>query len=278
MKRALMLAVLACVPSLLAGAVEESSSPPVPSPTVPPELEAGSPLPSATALPEGRPKPKAARKRPAPPKIRLGEKHESEHTHWTGVGLNTTGKTQAKADGSTLTAVLTGAADAHGFFGILSTSIATVQLVQEFDIVPGDPKAPWVLLSLSGKLEGYVRSESHAAASLRQADAVVYPASGGPAVWLAFPACCGVSDTSASPCKQQYEAPSVTMPAGHYVLVMNLVLEADADGLFRGHGVAVFAPRFHAGTWRSEAAAVESLKEEDFGFAVTLKATAPPSD
>ena len=104
-------------------------------------------------------------------------------------GVNPPAKFQVKASGGELTAVVTAAADSHAFFGIPSTTSSPIQLVQEFEIVPGDPHDPRVMLSFTGTLDGYVRSEKHSAAALRQADAAVYPVDGGPSISLGFTPC-----------------------------------------------------------------------------------------
>src|SRR5437763_1820121 len=103
MKRAVMLVLLACAPTPRAD-VDAAETPrqPLPSPTVPPAAVAAPPFPSAPALPDVDAPPAAtrvrkARKKPAPPKIVLGEKHEQDQPGWSGVGIIATGKFTAKA-------------------------------------------------------------------------------------------------------------------------------------------------------------------------------------
>jgi hypothetical protein len=152
--------------------------PPTPSPTVPPGPEVKWPIPSVSALPylDPPPDPKgkhsATKNRPSPT-IHLGEKHETDEPYWAGAGLITKGGFKVKVKGGTLTAVETGAADSHCLFGVRSETVATLQLVQEFTIVPASEEENLAQLSLSGKLDGYLRSEKHASASLRVVEAVV---------------------------------------------------------------------------------------------------------
>jgi hypothetical protein len=286
MKRALMLTVLACGllargPSPRTDAVEAPASPPLPSPTVPPGADRPSPIPLPLAIPdrgpvEGQAKGKPAKKKPAAPKIRLGEKHETDTPTGHGPGQIPAGKIQVKADGGKLKAVLTASASSHCFFGIPSTSVESLQLVQEFEIVPGDEGDPRVEISLSGKLDGYVRSELRSSASLRLADASVYPACGGPSLWLAFPPCCA-SGTSSARCEQETRSPPLTVTTGRYVLVMNLVLETTAANLFRGHAEAVFAPGRQPGRWTSPIEnPFEDVEADDFGLTVLLRTASPP--
>jgi hypothetical protein len=155
-------------------------------------------------------------------------------------------------------------------------SVASLQLVQEFEIVPGDEADPRVSLALSGKIECYVRSETRGMALLRQADAAVYSQGGGPAVWLNFPGC-QASGTDVRRCSGEFEVPPLTLPSGRYALVVTLVLETATDGPLRGHSVAVFATGFNAGRWTSPDAVLDDLDEEALGLAVTVKTTPPPS-
>ena len=105
--------------------------------------------------------------------------------------------------------------------------------------------------SLSAKLDGYLRSENRGAAGLRVADAAVHPAGGGPAVWLAFPPCQTSSD-GMQRCEREAEPTSLTLPAGHYVLVANLVIETTTGGFLRSHAEAIFSPGRREGSWSLE--------------------------
>ena len=114
-------------------------NPPLPSPIAPTVTGRAAPVPAIEALPvEEVPKTRRRPARvPAPPRIVLGEKHESNRPVWSGAGIITSDKPEVKAVGGRLTAVLTGVADSHAFFGVPSASLARYQLVQEFEIVAG---------------------------------------------------------------------------------------------------------------------------------------------
>jgi hypothetical protein len=220
---------------------------------------------------------KKAKKKPKAPTIRLGEKQETQNPDWSGAGEIPKGEINAKVEANELATFLSGEAYAHSFAGHHARSLASIQLVQEFDIVPGDPEDPRVMLTLGGKLDGYLRSECKGTACLRLADAAVYPACGGPTLGLSFPPSCS-SGNGSHRCEAEAQSPSLMLLAGRYVLVVRLVLETTADGLFRGHGEAVFAPGTREGTWTSKDNPPPELEGEDFGFAVTLRADAPPPD
>src|SRR5262249_22807164 len=151
-----------------------------------------------------RPQPK---KKSGPPRIVLGEKTESDHPIWKGAGVNSAAKFQVKASGASLEVLVTAAADSHAFWGVPSVTVSPIQFVQEFEIVPGRPDDPGVMLTFSGKLDGYIRTEKHSAAALRVAEAVIYPVGGGPSISLGFtPA--SASEGSASRCSGESTGPA----------------------------------------------------------------------
>ncbi len=276
MNRAVLLTLLACAASTGA------DSPPLPSPPIPSPAVAV----TAAALPSAAPvetsttakvAAKEARKRPRAPTFRLGEKHESQEPDWTGAGEIPKGEVVAKVEENELVTFLGGEAYSHSFLGHHSRSLASIQLVQEFDILPGDPEDPRVLLTLGGKLDGYLRSETKGTACLRLADATVYPACGGPTLGVSFPPSSS-SGNGSHRCEAETQSPSLLLLAGRYVLVVRLVLETNANGLFRGHAEAVFSPGGRAGTWTSKDNPPPDLEGEDFGLAVTLRADAPVPD
>ncbi len=272
MKRTIMLVALSCVPPAWAVAGSAPQEPPAPFPA-PPILAPALPERAPGAVKEGG----HAIKR-KPPTIRLGEKHEKDTPSWQGAGFITAGKTKVKAENGKLTASLTGAVFSHSFFGASSVSVGSLQLVQEFEIVSGAPDDPQVHLSLSGKLDGYVRTENDAAAGLRVASVSVNTASGVPAVWLKF-ASARVSNTSRLRCKSEAEPTEVLLPPGRYVLVADLVLDTAADGCFRSHAESIFAPGNHfLGTWKSANSPRPEIETDDFGLSITLKVAAPYLD
>ena len=277
MKSAIVVAVLACVTSSGIAAEGPPPQPPPPAPVVLPSGAAGASVPAVPALPDGDAPavPKVRKKaKGKPPKIRLGEKRERDTPEGRGAGYIPTSKADVKAVGGKLTAVLTGAAFSHSFFGAHSVSVSALQLVQEFEVVPGAPSDPLVRLSLSGKIDGYVRSEKHGAAGLRLANASVTPACGGPTLGVVFPPC-RISDTSRERCRSAAEPTQLDLPPGKYVLVANLVLETDVDGILRSHAEAVFSPGNHyLGDWKSNDSEKPDVERKDFGLIVTLKASA----
>ncbi|HWE38414.1 MAG TPA: hypothetical protein VG406_17715 [Isosphaeraceae bacterium] len=209
------------------------------------------------------------------PTITLGEKVEAIDPSWRGAGLVDLEKIEVEARRGTLTATLSGAAYAHSYLGKHSAGATTMHLVQPFAIDPGESKGGMVVLALSAKLDGYVRSVPQGAATLRRAGAAVYAAGGGPVAWLAFPAAATV-DEGARRCKSSFDAPKVTLPAGRYVLVADLALDTTVEGICRGHAEAVFAPLVRRGTWDLEAGPFAKVDSEDFGLTVTAAVSAPP--
>ena len=166
---------------------------------------------------------------------------------------------------------MVGAAYAHCYAGRHSEGLLKVRLVHEFEVTPPDDSGALVGLRMSGKLDGYVRSEANGSACLRSADAAVYPAcGGGPVLSLAFPPCCAPPG-GAGRCQQEFELPPQTLPAGRYVLVADLTPEASVDGTCRGHAEAVFAPGPRVGTWYPLPNAMSQLDGKGFGLAITLK-------
>jgi hypothetical protein len=281
MKRVLVLTVLVWLSSPIAEAFEALPKPPSPSPLMPAPVPVHSPVPSVPALPD-RSAPKlwkdgeSAGKKP--PTIKLGEKQESDKPTYRGAGYITAGATKVKADGNKLTALLTTAAFSHSFWGASSVSVASLQLVQEFEIVPGSPKDKMVVVSLSGKLDGYVRSEKKGTAGLRLADASIAPVGGGPMVWFSLPSS-RVSATSLERCERSAKPVQVAVKPGRYVLVGRLVLETTVDGCIRSHAEAVFDPGNHfLGTWSSEDSPRPEVEGKDFGLAITIKVATSPSD
>jgi hypothetical protein len=283
MKRIILLAVLAFLPSPPSDADEAPRRPPLPSPRVPPAPGRASPFVASRPTPDrdppapGNARPKAGERVP-PPTIRLGEKKETDKPCQKGAGIILPAKFRVKADRGRLTAVLTGALQSNSFYGLPSDCVATIQLVQEFEIIPGDPEDPRVMLALSGKIDGYVSGEHKGTGALRRADATVYPADGGTAVWLAFPPEHNPSDSAQRYVREEHPAP-LTLTAGRYVLVANLVLETTARSAFRDHGAAVFAPSDPKSSWMfAEENPFEDANEEDFGFTIVLRTATPPPD
>jgi hypothetical protein len=152
-----------------------------------------------------------------------------------------------KSSGNTLVAALTGAAHAHAYLFCHANATATYELVQEFEIVPGSPSKPMVDLTMTARLDGYLRSDENGAASLQGATATLTPAAGGTPMSVSFsPA--SVAGGGISLYSQKVEVPPQRVPAGKYVLSATLVYDATVNGLIHGHGEAVFTPLFFYST------------------------------
>jgi hypothetical protein len=297
MNRVIILAWLGCA------AVARAEQPPLPSLPAPTPVDAvaTSPAPPPPA-PSARPGPSRARKKLPPPKIRLGKKQETQDPHWLGAGEIPKGEIVAKVEGNELMTYVSGEVFSHCFLCTHSLSLVTIELVQEFEIVPSDPQDPRVAVMLGSRIDGYLRSEQTGTACLRQADGVVYAVDGGSVLGVGFPPI-SVSGTTSRHCEGETQTPSLILPAGSYVIVVRLVLQTTADGLFRSHAESVFSPGSHDGTWVSRdnpppgqevgiAPLITSssrggawvsktnpppkVESQNFGFAVSLVVDAPP--
>jgi hypothetical protein len=171
---------------------------------------------------------------------------------------------------------MTGAVAAHAFLGFRSMGIQTYQLVQEFDLTSEGGTLTEANLALSVALKGYLRSQCKGAAGLRLAGATVAPAGGGrPLLELRVPPACVAGARGEFTFDQPPSTPaSATVPAGRYVLVVDLVLEASAGGLVNARGVADFSPADLPDTWKQDHDPFKDMERKDFGFVVSLKATA----
>jgi hypothetical protein len=208
------------------------------------------------------------------PTIVLQEEDESIDPTWRGAGVVGQEKIDVKGRRSQFTVRMTGAAYAHCYIGVHSLAAPTLRLVQPFEVTPGDPKDPWVVLTLSGKIDGYIRSAPQGSACLRVASAAIYPDDGGPMLGLAFPPAC-ISDEAALRCNREVQLPPWTVPAGRFVLVAELAFEAVAEGVFHGHAEAVFAPAARRSTWEHKPGPFANVDAKDFGLTITLKVAAP---
>ena len=266
MKRALVLAWLACAEALAVGHAQE-------------EVPSALPLPAPAVSPE---RADAGRRGAKTPTIKLGEKQENNDRHGHGAGYVDSGKFIVKAEGGRLSVVVNTSAYSHAFYGIRSETVSSAQIVQEFDLDPGDSSQSMAKVSLSAKLLGTIRTEGRdakASAGVRVADAAIATCGGEPLVWVAF-APAGRSGNSSERDEREAEGGSAVLPAGRYILVANLVLETSVDACLRGHAEAVFAPPLEVMSWRTTNEEVEPPKppkgEEGFrfGFVVTVNASA----
>lgn len=269
MKRAVVLVVLACAPAPWAVA---DDMPPMPAP-VAPAVERLQPTRSTNGAADS---PRAG-KSSAGPVIKLGQKQLKAVADGSGAGFVDEGEVTMEAKDGQMSAILNNAAYSHSFYGVPSQSVASIRLVQEFEIVAGDSRGSMITVSLSARLRATFRAERNekATAALRVADAAIAVPGGSPFLWLGFPPyqrCGPVSERF----EQEGFAGSVLLPPGHYVLVANLRIETAVDSCLRGHAEVLFAPPAEGGTWKSaENPAPKPRKGEDhhFGFIIAVSAS-----
>jgi hypothetical protein len=210
--------------------------------------------------------------------IRLGEKQETDNPFGRGAGYVEEGTFTVKADDGRLSAVLNAAAYSHSFYGVPSLSVASVQLVQEFEVVAGDPNRGTVELTLAAKMLGTIRTERNekATGAIRVADAAIAVPGGSPFVWVAFPPY-ERSGVASERYEREVVAPPVRLPAGRYVLIANLVLATEVDACLRGHVEVIFAPPSERGSWKSEDNPPPKPKsKEGFRFGLVIGASVSP--
>lgn len=232
------------------------------------------PAPLPGPLPPMAPTPAAPAPAPKPPTIKLGPAHNEIQPIEHGIGNAEGEEIVVKATGGTLTATLGAASNAYGYVFHHSTGTANVRVVQEFEVIAGRPSNPYVTLTLGGLIGGYIRANTQGSACLRMATAAIVPAGGGPPLTaFALPSIC-TPGCGIWPVDEAATAPVVTVPAGCYLLVADLVLDASADGFNRGHGEAAFSPTAPEGIWSPPDAPATGYNRKNFGFLITLKATA----
>lgn len=258
--------IVGCAGLVAVSSTPGQTAPPVPAPSVPPP-------PPATPTEEAEKPEKKG------PEITLGSKTDNVIPGKHGDALVDGGKIDVQTpEPNTLTAALTGVTAAHCFLGFHSQGIQTFQLVQEFDIASTDTSISSADLELKSTLNGYVRSNHKGSACMRLASASVSPAGGGGAPLSVSFAPMSVNGCGKSEYKQEYTSPAgPPMPLGRYVLQANFVLEASADGLVNGRGVADFSPDDLPDIWKQEKDPFKDAERKDFGFNVTLTANAPGS-
>jgi len=261
MMRGLFTALAFGFAGLSAAAVQGQTSPPVPAPATPPPPDAGTPAAPA----------------PGSPRFTLGQKSETITPGTLGDGLAEGGKIDvATPDPDTLKVTITGASAAHCRVGLHSAGVQRFQLVQEFEVASDDPAAGGVVLTLESALNGYVRARHKGGACMRLADATVAPAGGGTGFMsVAYPPLCA-QGASAQLYKREIKANEVpSLPPGRYVLTANFQIEANAEGLINGHGVANFGPDALPDPWKQSTDPFKDEDAKDYGFSITLKVAAP---
>jgi hypothetical protein len=238
-----------------------------PAPTIP-----ASALPAP--LPPMAPRPAAPAPAPKPPTIKLGQTHNEIQPIEHGIGNAEGEEIVVKANGGTLTATLGAASNAYGYVFHHSTGTANVRVVQEFEVIAGSPSNPHVTLALGGQIGGYIRANTQGSACLRMAASAIVPVGGGPPLTgFVLPSFC-TPGCGIWPVDEEATAPIVTVPAGCYLLVADLVLDATADGFNRGHGEAAFSPTALEGIWSPPDAPANGYNRKNFGFIINLKAAA----
>ena len=95
----------------------------------------------------------------APPAITLKEKRESVKREKHGAANVYEGaKITVTPAGNTLSARLTGTANAYAYVLCHSYAGALLHLEQEFEVTPVDPQYAWVVLTMSVKVDGHLRA------------------------------------------------------------------------------------------------------------------------
>ena len=193
MKCAIVLAVMSALVAFSAPAFEVQQGPAVKASTPKPpgfnSLPDSPRSPSATGVPRLAARVQSGSQAPStvPPAITLKEKRESVRRERHGAAnVYEGGKITVTATGNTLSASLTGTANAYAYVLCHSYAGALLHLEQEFEVTPADPNYGWVVLTMSVKVDGHLRSDIHGGASLRMASAIVQPAGGGEALGLAL--------------------------------------------------------------------------------------------
>lgn len=253
-----------------AAARAQAPPPPLPAPAPPSPVPASPPSPADSESASSKP--------PSPIQVSPQEKRECVLPGKHGDGLSEGGKIKVEnPEPNELKATLTGVAAAHCFVGCHSSALQTFQLVQEFDLTSTDPNITQASVSLECSLNGYVRSVNKGSACLRLARATVTAPS-----WPTSPLSTSFAPACASgPCgqalyQQEYKSPEEPLlPLGRYVLVADMVIEASSDGLVNGHGVADFSSDDLPDGWKQEHDPFKDQDRKDFGFSITVKATAP---
>jgi len=281
MKCAIVLAVMSALVAVRAVAFDAPQGPAVKASTVKPPGSNSQPdrprPPSAAGVPRlaSTAERGSQARRTAPPAITLKEKRESVKREKHGAAnVYEGGKIAVKAAGNTLSATLTGTANAYAYILCHSYGGALLHLEQEFEVTPSDPKSDWVVLTMAVKLDGHLRTDINGGASLRMASATVQPAGGGEALGLALSPRQMGGVQGVRRIKEEASSTPQVVPAGRFLLVADFVVEATADHICKGHGEVDFAPDSPEGAW-AWPDPIEKVDSTDFGLTVTVKADTP---
>ena len=211
----------------------------------------------------------------APPTITLKEKRENVKRERHGAAnVFEGGKITVAARGNTLSATLTGTANAYAYVLCHSHAGALLHLEQEFEVTPSHPNDGWVVLTMSLKIDGHLRTDINGGASLTMASATIQPAGGGEALGLALPPRQMGGMQGAQRIQEEASSTPQVVPAGRFLLVADFVVEATADHICKGHGEVDFAPDSPEGVW-AWSDPVEKIDTKDFGLTVNVKAIMP---
>ncbi|HWE39325.1 MAG TPA: hypothetical protein VG406_22435 [Isosphaeraceae bacterium] len=268
---------------------QQAGQPPVPAPAIPPPPPP--PPPSGEAAPatptapgtESAPAPAPANGETAAaqegPKatITLGDKTDTITPGKIHDGLDEGGKitVEVSKEGDKLTALLSGVAAAHTFVGAHSVSVQSFKLVQEFDVTSTDTGVTSVVLTLEAALNGYVRSIHKGQGCMKLACASLAPVGGSPLATVAFAPRCVCGDDQCLYKREEKPAPTPPLPLGRYVLTATFYLEASAEGLLNGRGIANFSADGLPDPWKLSKDPFKDTDAKDFGFALTVTATVP---
>ena len=281
MKCSIVLAVMSALMAVRAVAFDAQQGPAVKASTVKPLGSNSQPdsrrSPSAAGVPRlaSTAETRIRATSTAPPTITLKEKRESVKRERHGAAnVFEGGKITVKAAGNTLSATLTGTANAYAYVLCHSHAGALLHLEQEFEVTPSDPNYGWVVLTMSVKLDGHLRTDINGGASLTMASATVQPACGGPALGLALPPRQMGGMQGFQRIQEEACSTPQVVPAGRFLLVADFVVEATADHICKGHGEVDFAPDSPEGVW-AWSDPIEKVDTTNWGLTVTVKANTP---
>jgi hypothetical protein len=261
--------ILAAWAALVSGAraqvVSQSATPVLPTPPSPPldpdEQSDGGSVGQMAA-------PKA--KHHQPTIILLGKAEKSEPPGLRGAAQVGGRAAIVKVSGATLTAKLTLTGSAFSAVVCPGTCESSIRLVQPFAIKPGAGASPWVSVWLSGRAKGLFRTGENASSGLRLASVAISPAAGGPPLSLSLPPA-GIGAPGHLIYCQDAVAPPAVLPAGCYVLMMDIAIEAMVTSHFHDYAGAAFS-RARSGIQLLGNDPFRGLSSEDLGFTAVLKA------
>jgi hypothetical protein len=282
--------IVACAATVVSMAQTPPPAPPVVPP--PPEVPAAPVVPAETVT-EPAPAPAAPAapaetatdEAPAPsgPSFEFGLRGEQRTIapFTSGDAKTEEGKIDLAPDKNTLTITVTGGVGANVFLGCHSEALQSMRLIQEFEVSCSDANVHEMILTLDSKLLGFVRSKHKASACVRIASMTVTPAGGGsPILSVSHPVpCVGGTPFHSPPAGSQSTEPlpairSQPLPMGVYILDVNFVLTATAEGFLDAHSTAIFSPEpTELDPWEREHDPFAGEKKDGYGFTSVLTAS-----